>query len=163
MAVYRIGSQGLEVQFIQQALGWEGIDGELRRTSLKASGEWDGIYGVGTVEAVKIFQSRMGLPVTGEVDDTTWDYLVGGFRPLIPIPTPKEIWEMPVITPEEYKRIYGVEMPWFMPILPTPTPIPSPTLPPVGKINWVLVAGIGAAVIIGIIAIVGTTKKAEVK
>ena len=35
----------------------------------------DGIYGIETIDAVKAFQNEYGIPVTGEVDETTWNAL----------------------------------------------------------------------------------------
>ncbi len=39
----------------------------------------DGIYGSETVAAVEEFQRRHGLPVTGEVDNETWDAIFAEF------------------------------------------------------------------------------------
>ncbi len=36
----------------------------------------DGIYGSQTAQAVSSFQRRLGLPVTGTVDQATWDVLI---------------------------------------------------------------------------------------
>ena len=158
MVIYKYGSRGFEVQMIQNALGWEGINSEFRKLSYSVSkDDWDGIYGAGTVRAVKIFQQKMGLPVTGEVDDRTWDYLVGGIRPT-PLPTPEEIWKVPLAP--------GVkeEIPWLMPRPVQPIPTLTPILTPISKpINWILVTVVSAAVIIGIIAIMGRTKPKEAR
>ncbi len=40
----------------------------------------DGIYGVETGNAVRIFQSLLGLPVTGRVDYTTWQALRAAYE-----------------------------------------------------------------------------------
>lgn len=42
----------------------------------------DGKFGPSTEQAVRSFQSHMGLPVTGTVDDTTWIALVSHFEQL---------------------------------------------------------------------------------
>ena len=39
----------------------------------------DGIFGERTLEGVMVFQRLMGLPVTGTVDQTTWDAIVAEF------------------------------------------------------------------------------------
>ncbi|MGN1415234.1 MAG: peptidoglycan-binding protein [Oscillospiraceae bacterium] len=39
----------------------------------------DGIYGAETVNAVKAFQHAYGLPVTGRVDEGTWNKLAGEY------------------------------------------------------------------------------------
>ena len=39
----------------------------------------DGVYGAETVNAVKAFQSAYGLPVTGNVDENTWNKLAGEY------------------------------------------------------------------------------------
>lgn len=59
-------------------------------TSVKVVQEWlclrefgvliDGRYGAATEQAVALFQSRVGLPVTGVVGDRTWDSLTEPFR-----------------------------------------------------------------------------------
>lgn len=58
----------------------------------------DGIYGEITREAVRIFQSKNGLPVTGEVNKDTWDaifsvykesvYAASAGEPIYPFPSP---------------------------------------------------------------------------
>lgn len=40
----------------------------------------DGIYGEDTIEAVKIFQEENSLPVTGEVDEETWNELAVSYN-----------------------------------------------------------------------------------
>lgn len=40
----------------------------------------DGIYGERTLEAVMIFQREAGLPVTGVVDNQTWDAIVAAYE-----------------------------------------------------------------------------------
>jgi len=56
------GSQGDAVRALQQALLNQGI---------ALAGGVDGVFGAGTVQAVKRFQSRNGLNATGAVDDAT--------------------------------------------------------------------------------------------
>ncbi len=43
----------------------------------------DGIYDSGTEEAVRMYQSRKRLPVTGQVDPTTWSYISGDYERLL--------------------------------------------------------------------------------
>ena len=40
----------------------------------------DGIYGPSTMNAVTVFQRRNGIPVTGIVDQVTWDAVVGQYE-----------------------------------------------------------------------------------
>ena len=40
----------------------------------------DGIYGVKTVEAIRIFQTYNNLPVTGEIDYITWNLLYEQYK-----------------------------------------------------------------------------------
>ncbi len=66
----REGDESFLVRLIQYALGeldliYEGL-GDVPQT---------GIYDEETMEAVRSFQRRHGLPQTGEVDRTTWDAL----------------------------------------------------------------------------------------
>ncbi len=37
----------------------------------------DGVFGEETVEAVKAFQQEYGLMITGEIDEVTWNQLIG--------------------------------------------------------------------------------------
>lgn len=39
----------------------------------------DGIFSIETIDAVKAFQNEYGMPVTGEVDERTWNALVTEF------------------------------------------------------------------------------------
>ena len=43
----------------------------------------DGIYGPSTMNAVTTFQRRYGIPVTGIVDQTTWDSIVLQYEPAL--------------------------------------------------------------------------------
>lgn len=43
----------------------------------------DGIYGPSTASAVSAFQRREGLPVTGTVDQDTWDLIVSNYEPAL--------------------------------------------------------------------------------
>ena len=43
----------------------------------------DGIYGPKTMNAVSAFQRRYGLPVTGTVDQRTWDQIVNYYEPAL--------------------------------------------------------------------------------
>src|SRR5262245_61269030 len=57
-----LGAQGDAVRALQQALVNQGI---------AVAGGVDGVFGAGTVKALKQFQSRVGLNATGAVDDAT--------------------------------------------------------------------------------------------
>ena len=72
--------------------------------------EQDGIYGAITEEAVKRLQRQHGLPVTGDLDEATWDKLESGARPVEgakPVEPPKRPAE-PIIRPFEPRGL-GVE------------------------------------------------------
>lgn len=43
----------------------------------------DGIYGPSTMIAVTAFQRREGIPVTGIVDERTWDQVVAAYEPAL--------------------------------------------------------------------------------
>lgn len=43
----------------------------------------DGIYGPQTATAVSTFQRRNGLPITGSVDQNTWDRIVAVYEPAL--------------------------------------------------------------------------------
>ena len=43
----------------------------------------DGIYGPTTMQAVSAFQRQYGLPVTGIVDQVTWDQIVAIYEPAL--------------------------------------------------------------------------------
>lgn len=43
----------------------------------------DGIYGQQTATAVSTFQRRYGLPITGVVDQDTWDQIVAVYEPAL--------------------------------------------------------------------------------
>ena len=43
----------------------------------------DGIYGPSTMVAVTAFQRREGIPVTGIVDEFTWDRIVASYEPAL--------------------------------------------------------------------------------
>ena len=43
----------------------------------------DGIYGPGTMNAVTAFQRRSGIPVTGVVDQNTWEQIVAAYEPAL--------------------------------------------------------------------------------
>lgn len=56
----------------------------------------DGIYGEETISAVKAFQEDDGLPITGEVDEATWNALVASYyATLAPITAPVAIGPFP--------------------------------------------------------------------
>ena len=62
VAALSAGAQGDAVRAVQQALVNQGIP---------LAGGVDGVFGAGTVKAVKQFQSRNGLNATGVVDEAT--------------------------------------------------------------------------------------------
>lgn len=41
----------------------------------------DGVYGPSTVQAVSAFQRKMGLPITGIVNQAVWDAIVTAYEP----------------------------------------------------------------------------------
>ena len=43
----------------------------------------DGIYGPSTMIAVTAFQRREGIPITGIVDENTWEQIVGAYEPAL--------------------------------------------------------------------------------
>jgi hypothetical protein len=65
--VFGPGAHGESIRVLQHKLTNLGFD----TRGIDAS------YGGGTVSAVKAFQERQGLPVTGDVDETTWTALTG--------------------------------------------------------------------------------------
>lgn len=81
-SAFGYGSQGPDVYAVQGMLKSLGY----------FSGQIDGVYGPVTVRAVKLFQQKYGLPVTGAVDNRTlqsilWAY--GNLKiPKQPTPTP---------------------------------------------------------------------------
>ena len=77
--MFDIGSKGPQVKEIQTILATQGFDDELRGnkagqlTSSELANLADGIFGKRTAESVKLFQKDMGLPVTGYVDQKTYE------------------------------------------------------------------------------------------
>lgn len=59
------GDKGSDVKMAQELLALAG-------SKVKATGE----YTIGTASAVKSFQKKHGLKVTGEIDQKTWDQLL---------------------------------------------------------------------------------------
>jgi peptidoglycan hydrolase-like protein with peptidoglycan-binding domain len=69
-ALMKLGSSGDRVRELQARLrqiGWY-------------EGKVSGYYGSSTVTSVSGFQGRRGLPITGKVDQRTWDRLIGMTR-----------------------------------------------------------------------------------
>ena len=60
----KLNDEGLEVVEAQRGLRRNG-------SAIRANG----IYTIGMVSAVKSFQAKHGLPVTGIIDQKTWDAL----------------------------------------------------------------------------------------
>ena len=60
-----VGSRGEEVKLLQRALN----------ENLKLSMKADGVFGPGTLNALKRFQIENEIPVTGVYDEATYDSL----------------------------------------------------------------------------------------
>jgi hypothetical protein len=70
------GAKGLKARRIQEWLSLQGFHLDV-----------DGDYGTATEDAVRAFQSRFGLPVTGAIDEATFVRLTGPMRSALrPIP-----------------------------------------------------------------------------
>ncbi|UKS27656.1 peptidoglycan-binding protein [Paenibacillus sp. HWE-109] len=105
---YGKGAKGPDVYAVQGMLKSLGYYG----------GPITGYYGNQTQAGVKAFQSRYGLPVTGDVDDQTLQSILWAYGNL---KIPKKTPSTPTPTP--------------VPISPTPTPVPiSPTPTPVPQV-----------------------------
>lgn len=63
----------------------------------------DGIYGPQTVTAVSTFQRRNGLPITGVVDEETWDQVVAAYEPALVAVGPVEPLEI-ILDPKQVIR-----------------------------------------------------------
>lgn len=63
----------------------------------------DGIYGPQTVTAVSTFQRRNGLPITGVVDEETWDQVVAAYEPALVAVGPVEPLEI-ILEPKQIIR-----------------------------------------------------------
>ena len=70
--VLKIGSAGAYVRRIQRALN---------AASLGKTVKADGVLAPATDQLVRTYQTKLGLPVTGVVDTTTWAKLKKGIRP----------------------------------------------------------------------------------
>ena len=64
----------------------------------------DGIYGPTTMQAVSAFQRQYGLPVTGIVDQSTWDRIVAIYEPSLTRIGPAEPIEI-IMEPGEVYRL----------------------------------------------------------
>lgn len=62
----RLGSDAPQVKAAQKMLAAHG-------STIKPNG----IFGIGMLSAVKAFQKRVGLKITGVIDKKTWDKLAG--------------------------------------------------------------------------------------
>lgn len=62
----RLGAQGPDVTRVQEALIWNDI---------RVPGGADGVFGSGTANALRTFQTNRGLTVNGVVDRATWEAL----------------------------------------------------------------------------------------
>ena len=56
----------------------------------------DGVFGPTTYQAVRAFQAWTGLPVTGVVDQSTWDYLYRSFRSIADLVLNNELLFPPI-------------------------------------------------------------------
>ena len=77
--MFKLGDRGETVRQIQQAMLRDGIG--LR-------GGADGVFGQGTRAAVGEFQKRRGLPITGDVDQTTMNAISAMTPTAAPAPAP---------------------------------------------------------------------------
>ena len=68
--IQSLGNRGVDVTTIQRLLVHRGV-----------SAAYNGVFTTGTRDAVRTFQSRRGLPITGVVDAATWTALVPTVRP----------------------------------------------------------------------------------
>lgn len=66
-------------------------------------GDLDGLYGPNTRLAIEAYQNKMGLAVTGAVDDALLDHLgTGSITPVaLPSPAPRDSLAAPVVTPPQ--------------------------------------------------------------
>ena len=68
----------MAVKFQKIKIGCEGNDVKECQKQLKAAGSGlkvNGVFGIGMVSAVRAFQKKNGLPVTGEIDAKTFKKL----------------------------------------------------------------------------------------
>ncbi len=75
--VLRAGSRGDSVRVIQEYLNALSVYAGVFPV------EVTGVYGVSTARSVSGFQRRFGLPVTGEVDEVTWNEIAAKYRELL--------------------------------------------------------------------------------
>ena len=64
----------------------------------------DGIYGPATMNAVTAFQRRDGIPVTGIVDQLTWERIVAAYEPALIRVSKAEPIEIIMNPGEVYRR-----------------------------------------------------------
>lgn len=75
----------------------------------------DGIYGQQTAKAVSAFQRKYGIPITGSVDQATWEMIVSVYKPALIHVSPAQPLQIilepnQVIGPgEEHHSIYLVQ------------------------------------------------------
>lgn len=70
----------MAVKFQKIKIGDKGTKVKECQKQLKAAGSGlkvDGVFGIGTLSAVRAFQKKCGLPVTGEIDIKTFNRLAG--------------------------------------------------------------------------------------
>ncbi len=74
----------------------------------------DGLYGPSTYASVRSFQETYGLPVTGEVDQQTWETIVRAWEAILPErvqPRTEPLWfpGQTVLPGEENNHLYIVQ------------------------------------------------------
>ena len=84
MPIFPIGPLGYEIGMGEQSFAVTAIQYMLGELSLQYDNLGDipqsGIYNEETARAIREFQMRNLLPVTGKVDKTTWDFLVSSYK-----------------------------------------------------------------------------------
>jgi peptidoglycan hydrolase-like protein with peptidoglycan-binding domain len=74
----------------------KGVQETLKRLSFYA-GEVDGLYGPATRQAIEAYQAKMGIAVTGSVDDSLLDHLGTGSITPLPSPAPRKAVAEPAV------------------------------------------------------------------
>ncbi|MDD5938573.1 MAG: peptidoglycan-binding domain-containing protein, partial [Clostridiales bacterium] len=85
------GDTGRSVEVLQY---WLALDGQFNDAIPNLV--IDGVFGPTTYQAVRAFQAWTGLPVTGVVDQSTWDYLYRSFRSIADLVLNNELLFPPI-------------------------------------------------------------------